>query len=533
MIRTDIIQKFNNAGTGFLVDPNAIAMIQAYDIPYHLIDEILKVLDDSVVVIEPSHVTKAEESLKAREQKVIDSKLWSLDPGDGIGADAEPEPTDKTQLSGIPGFSRPIPYPITVLADITENSTCVGTYEEFVRYFRNRYDRLSEIIKKRLPARPIESLTYRTKKRGSWLGEDFAKGEKLSIIGLVSDIRDTVNGHRIITLEDPSGYFNAIALKGKDAYESATHVIYDEVIGVTGSVSSDGNVLFIDSITWPDVPPRNEPRRAEDEVCAVLMSDVHVGSKTFLTDAWQRFAEWISYGEDEKARQVAYILVAGDLVDGIGVFPNQEDELVIDDINDQYDEAAALFDMLPSELSIIIAPGNHDAVRQAEPQPAILRDYIKSFGSNVKFVGNPALIEIHGVKTLLYHGKSLDDIIATIPGTSYSEPDKAMTEMLKRRHLSPTYGNRVSIAPENIDHFVIETIPDILHSGHVHTIGASKYMGVTVVNSGAWQGQTKFQKSQNINPRPGIVPVCNLKTMDVSFVNFAETHESCEKELLV
>jgi DNA polymerase II small subunit len=257
------------------------------------------------------------------------------------------------------------------------------------------------------------------------------------------------------------------------------------------------------------------------------MSDVHVGSKTFLTDAWQRFAEWISYGEDEKARQVAYILVAGDIVDGIGVFPNQEDELVLDDINDQYDEAAALFDMLPSELSIIIAPGNHDAVRQAEPQPAILRDYVKSFGANVKFVGNPALIEIHGVKTLLYHGKSLDDIIATIPGTSYSEPDKAMIEMLKRRHLSPTYGNRVSIAPENIDHFVIETIPDILHSGHVHTIGASKYMGVTVVNSGAWQGQTKFQKSQNISPRPGIVPVCDLKTMDVSFINFAEAHQSC------
>jgi DNA polymerase II small subunit len=520
MIRTDIIQKFNNAGTGFLVDPQAVAMIQEYDIPYHLMDEILKVIDDSVVVIEPSHVAKAEELLKAREHKVVDSRLWRAEPDDGMDAEAKPERTELRQLPGIPAFSRPTPHPITVLADITENSTCVGTYEEFVRYFRDRYDRLSEIIKKRLPARPIESLTYRTKKRGSWLDEDSARGEKLSIIGMVSDIRDTVNGHRILVLEDPTGYFNAIALKGKDAYEAATHVIYDEVIGVTGSVSSDGNVLFVDSITWPDVPPRNEPRQAADEVYAVLMSDVHVGSKTFLTDAWKRFVEWVSYGEDETAQRVAYVLVAGDLVDGIGVFPNQEDELALDDINDQYTEAAALFDMLPSELSIIIAPGNHDAVRQAEPQPAISSDYVNGFGTNVTFVGNPALIEIHGVKALMYHGRSLDDIIATIPGTSYSEPDKAMTEMLKRRHLSPIYGNRVSIAPENTDHFVIGTVPDILHSGHVHTIGASNYMGVTVVNSGAWQGQTKFQKSQNINPRPGIVPVCNLKTMDVSFINF-------------
>ena len=69
MIRTDIIQKFNNAGTGFLVDPKAIAMIQAYDIPYHLIDEVLKVLDDSVVVVEPSHVTKAEELIKRGSTK--------------------------------------------------------------------------------------------------------------------------------------------------------------------------------------------------------------------------------------------------------------------------------------------------------------------------------------------------------------------------------------------------------------------------------------------------------------------------------
>jgi DNA polymerase II small subunit/DNA polymerase delta subunit B len=43
-----------------------------------------------------------------------------------------------------------------------------------------------------------------------------------------------------------------------------------------------------------------------------------------------------------------------------------------------------------------------------------------------------------------------------------------------------------------------------------------------VVNSGAWQGQTKYQRSQNINPRPGIMPVCNLGSMETTFVNFLE-----------
>lgn len=69
MIRTDIIQKFNNAGTGFLVDPKAIAMIQAYDVPYHLIDEILKVIDDSVVMVEPLHVTKRKSHFKQGNTK--------------------------------------------------------------------------------------------------------------------------------------------------------------------------------------------------------------------------------------------------------------------------------------------------------------------------------------------------------------------------------------------------------------------------------------------------------------------------------
>jgi len=212
------------------------------------------------------------------------------------------------------------------------------------------------------------------------------------------------------------------------------------------------------------------------------------------------------------------------VVDGIGVFPNQEEELAIDDIDDQYAEAASLIDMLPSELSIIVSPGNHDAVRQAEPQPALSNEYAKSFSNNVTCVGNPSLIELCGVKILIYHGRALDDIIAAVPGSSYSNPDGAMKEMLKRRHLSPVYGNRVSIAPESTDHFIIETIPEILHSGHVHTIGASQYRGVTVVNSGTWQGQTKYQKSLNINPRPGVMPVCNLASMDTTFIDFLKNN---------
>ncbi|MGB9371816.1 MAG: DNA-directed DNA polymerase II small subunit [Halobacteriota archaeon] len=519
MIRTDIIQKLTESG--FLITQEAVVTIQETDMPLDLVTEILKHVDESVVVIGQSHVTAATESLNS--QKKVVRSLAFLTQTDDESADV----LATTEVGGTDvgnGHLEPRrkPRPIAVLADITESSTCVGTYEEFVRYFRNRYDRLSEIIRKRLNFRPIESLTYWNRGREGWFDDERGTGGKISIVGLVNETRDTPNGHRVLELEDPTGYFSGIALKNKGAYDAALQVVLDEVVGITGSLASDGKVLFIDSITWPDIPPQHQPTHAENDVHVALTSDIHIGSNTFLTSAWKDFAEWIASSEDERAQKIAYVIVAGDVVDGIGVFPNQEDELAIDDIDDQYAAAASLFEMLPSNISIIVAPGNHDAVRQAEPQPALSSDYAKSFSNNVTCIGNPALIELCGVKILIYHGRALDDIIAAIPGCSYGNPDGAMREMLKRRHLSPVYGNRVSIAPESTDHFIIDSIPDILHCGHVHTIGASRYRGVTVVNSGAWQGQTKYQRSQNINPRPGIMPVCNLGSMETTFVNFLE-----------
>ena len=140
---------------------------------------------------------------------------------------------------------------------------------------------------------------------------------------------------------------------------------------------------------------------------------------------------------------------------------------------------------------------------------------------NIKFVGNPSLIELDGIKVLIYHGRSLDDFVAAIPGLSYKAPEIAMIEMLRRRHLSPIYGGRVSIAPEKSDHFVINTIPDIVHCGHVHTIGLSKYRGVTLVNSGTWQAQTDFQKRVNLEPVPAHAPIIDLSTMESSILKFA------------
>ncbi len=229
--------------------------------------------------------------------------------------------------------------------------------------------------------------------------------------------------------------------------------------------------------------------------------------------SWLKFVDWL--GDD-----ISYLVIAGDVVDGIGVFPGQDKELAISDIYEQYEKAAGYMKDIPRHIKIIISPGNHDAVRQAEPQPRFPERITNMFRRDITFVGNPAMVEIGGARILIYHGRSMDDIIANTRGFSYADPSKPMSAMLKFRHLSPIYGGRVSIAPEKKDHFVIDLIPDILHCGHVHTVGVSRYRDVLTVNSGTWQSQTEFQKRMNLQPMPGKATVVDLATMDYKIHSF-------------
>lgn len=456
----EIIQIF--AESGFQIDPQALDIIKTSGTP-ELIQDVLRSVNSSVLVVGTEHIR--------------------------------------------PLTIKNAPLTVTVLSDITNQSTCIGEYTEFVQYFRHRYSLLGDMLRKRISSRPIESL----KKR------NLDAREPLSVIGLVLDIRTTVNGHKLIEIEDTTGTIPVLIHKEKDKglFESANSVLLDEVIGVTGTLSADGNLMFANKITWPDLPNGHKTglSGAKPEGKAVFISDIHVGSRTFLEDAWLRFVEWL--GDD-----INYLVIAGDVVDGIGVFPNQDKELAISDIYEQYEKAAGYLNYVPEHIKIIISPGNHDAVRQAEPQPRFPDRITGMFRSDITFVGNPSMVEIGGASVLIYHGRSMDDIIANIPGFSYGEPTKPMMEMLKLRHLSPIYGGRVSIAPEKKDHFVIDRIPDILHCGHVHTVGVSSYKDVLAVNSGTWQSQTEFQKRMNLKPVPARAVVVDLSNMEYKIMPF-------------
>lgn len=441
--------------------------------------------------------------------RIFGAGLSSSVPGNGLFS------SSRDEYKHYPGKNS-----VTVISDITGHSTCVGEYMQFVQYFRDRYSRLSEIIRGRTNARPIESLKRRSLRRGGDGGS-----EEISIIGMVSDISSTTNGHKILSLEDPTGSFSVLIRNSdKELFELASRILLDEVIGVTGSVTNDGSLMLATKLVQPDVP-NNVQRRTGSHGKAVLISDVHVGSSQFLEDAWLDFLDFLKGESDsesmrELAASIRYLVVAGDLVDGIGIYPDQEMELDILNVYEQYRKAAEYFKEIPEHIRIIVSPGNHDAVRQAEPQPALPENIQVDFPENVVFVGNPALVELDGVRILIYHGRSIDDLVASIPGVSYQEPAGAVLEMLKRRHLAPTYGSRVSISPEKKDYFIIDPVPDIIHTGHVHTLGVQRYKNVLLVNSGTWQDQTEFQKRVNLVPVPARVPIVDLEDFDVKILAF-------------
>jgi DNA polymerase II small subunit len=390
--------------------------------------------------------------------------------------------------------------------DVTGESTGTGTYEDFVSVFRDRYEQLSGQLRGRVNHRPAEAI------------QSMPGNSEAAMVGMVNDVRSTASGHRLVELEDPSGVFPWLVMKDRDIYELTDELLLDEVIAVEGTLADDAGIAFVDAVHFPDVPRTYSPSTADREVSAALVSDLHVGSEEFLGGAWSRFADWLHTPEGE---DVEYLLIAGDMVEGVGVYPGQEDELTTVDIYDQYEAFSERLEEVPGDMEVVMIPGNHDAVRLAEPQPAFdeeLRDIMSAHDARV--VGNPAMVTVEGVSVLMYHGVSLDEVIAELPGASYDDPHRAMEYLLKKRHLAPQYGGRMRVAPEERDWLVVDEVPDVFHAGHVHKLGVGGYHNVRVVNSGCWQAQTTFQKSVNIEPDAGLAPILELDTLEMTVRKF-------------
>lgn len=397
-------------------------------------------------------------------------------------------------------------FDLEIITDTSGKSYTNGEIRDLSTYFNSRFHKLKDMLKRKQDlkySQPIQEL------------ENIQ--DTVNIIGMVNSVRNTKNNHKLIELEDETGSASVlIHNENHSLFEDAEMVVKDEVLGVVGT--RKGSLVMASQLINPGIPRIDEK---DMDFSIVFLSDTHIGSSTFLEDAFKRFIRWMNgdYGDSEQekiANNVKYLVVAGDIVDGIGVYPNQDKELIIKDIYEQYEEAARLFGEI-NDVQIIITPGNHDAGRLAEPQPAIPEEFAGDLYKlkNTEFISNPSMISLDGINVLIYHGRGFDDLAMTVKGMSHQQTDIIMKELLEKRHLAPIYGERTPLASEVEDHLVIEEVPDVFHTGHVHINSYKKYKGIHLVNSGTFQSQTEFQKIYNIVPTCAQVPVLNQGSMKI------------------
>ncbi|HEY6238333.1 MAG TPA: metallophosphoesterase, partial [Thermoplasmata archaeon] len=354
---------------------------------------------------------------------------------------------------------------------------------------------------------------------------DVRRGEgSTAVVGMVRDVRQTPEKHHIIlTVEDESGAMEVLV--PRDSAPAKLTFLPDEVVGLVLSVPRENDkIARAVSVHRPDVPASRPVGRSGRPSRALFLSDLHVGSRSFMDGPWAGLMAFLrgQGPQPEVAREIAHVVIAGDLVDGIGIYPNQERDLLIGDVFEQYDELGRRLRELPERLNVVLLPGNHDAVCPAEPQPALPEEFRSKLPPNVRSVGNPATFALDGVVVEAYHGRAFDDLIPALPGTSYARPTEVMKRMLAMRHLAPIYGGRTPLSPLARDGLVIDPAPDILVTGHAHTYGVDQYRGILLLNASTWQAETEYQRMRNIEPVPARAAVVDLTNLSVgSFIGMA------------
>ena len=269
---------------------------------------------------------------------------------------------------------------LKVLSDPSLKITSGEGVKGYNALFSSRFNKLKRIISERPESKMLKSIAV-------------VKSAKLENDVYVCGLVTARNAERNITklvLEDPSGSFEGIIFD-EELQKSAGTLLLDQFVMVRVT-SAKNSGLMIKDLIMPDLPDQ-KINKSESEVFAVFLSDLHIGSKYFMEDELTEFVKWIS-SPDPVAKKIRFVLIGGDMVDGVGIYPNQNKELVCQTIEEQLQKAEELLDKIPKNVKIVIMPGNHDPGRRALPQPAIPQKYNSGLWNkeNVEMVGNPALV---------------------------------------------------------------------------------------------------------------------------------------------
>lgn len=416
-----------------------------------------------------------------------------------------------------PVVKREFKYNINILLNVGEEVQQGVGLKEIKSYFTDRYNTLGNEIAKDYRINSVIDISKIS----------FNEGENY-IIGLVYN-KSITKQSVYLEIEDNTGK-RRFYIDRRDEYLNKIVRILplDVVVGARILCRRDKPPLILEIYLPKVIPPKDRPKK---DIYVILTSDLHIGSNKFQYELFDNFIELLHGNVDNYKLQnivynTYYMIVAGDIIEGIGVFPRQEKELIITDPKKQYKEAYKLLSKVPKEIKIIIIPGNHDTTRKALPRPPILKDYAPYFYTDNRFImlGEPVNISLHGVKIYSFHGDFINDILSTTPGLTLDNTIDAMDIMLLSRHIAPTYGLQTKIAPQLKDNLIIPREVNIIHAGHVHKF-CSRYRydnQILLINSGTWQEQTEYQREMGVTPTPGLIPFINLRNLKVNLVDLSK-----------
>jgi DNA polymerase II small subunit len=408
---------------------------------------------------------------------------------------------------------------LEILKDPTGKLYTNGDYKDFYDLTFDKFNRLRKLMRKRTEVHSADNINNILR---------LSNKVEVSVIGLVTTIRKTKNGNYLLTLEDLTGLINVLIRKGSESQDNlntkiAERILSDQMVYVEGTYNPGekrkSSIIFGNFISKIDVPRDFEPNKSNEPLSLLLISDIHIGSKEFESKLWNRFIDLLkgrigNKAQKERAGRIKYIIINGDLVDGIGIYPTQKSDLVISNIYKQFSKATEMLSEIPEYIKIVYSSGNHEPVRKAIPRPAVPKKYSRELiNMDISCIGNPSIVQTHGVSTLVFHGDSMLDINMLIPGLENNKPVETMKELLICRHLAPSFGKKTQIAPTSKDWLTINKIPDIFHTGHIHINDMGSYNKILLVNSGCFQSQTDFMKSLGIHPTPGILSIIDLDTL--------------------
>ena len=253
-MRKRLLARF--AGRGTLVQPKALELLLEQPDPEGSAELVLSGVPEDRLIITAEDVRRALDGVRGTdgppERPGQTEPLAAGPPGPPASqppspsvlepqSPVAPEPVKPSTAQSV----RTIPTSakgLRVLKDVTGRSTCEGHLEDFVRYFNDRMARLKRMLRNRrelIGAVPVGAIKARRHDR------------EVRTIAMVTEVRRTPNGRIIADIEDETGSFR-ILLPAED--RPPVNLMRDEVIGIVGKLSNEGDIIWVQNVVRPDLP---------------------------------------------------------------------------------------------------------------------------------------------------------------------------------------------------------------------------------------------------------------------------------------